>query len=80
MVSSRRESTAHHLVAFGQRVRDLREAAGLSQEALAYKAGLQPAALSQIESGQRDPQISALWMLAEALQIPPASMIEDPKS
>ena len=76
MASGRRDQAAPHLAAFGRRVRELRLAAGLTQEALAHMAELQPAAVSLIESGQRDVQMSALWMLAGALGVPATRLIE----
>lgn len=39
-------------------------------------AELQPAAVSLIESGQRDVQMSALWVLAGALGVPATRLIE----
>jgi len=63
----RRDSTRHHLVAFGRHVRSLREARGLSQERLAEAAGVHRAVVGFIERAERDIGISHLWPLAAAL-------------
>jgi transcriptional regulator with XRE-family HTH domain len=58
------------LPAIGQRVRQLREAAGMSQQALAVAAGLSMSVVAQLEQGQReDPRISTVAALARALGV-----------
>ncbi len=53
---------------FGERLRRLREAAGLSQEELASRAGLSPKAISLLERGQRKrPYPHTVRSLADAL-------------
>ena len=54
----------------GRRIRELREAADLSQEALAAKAGIGRAALARIEKGQYSPRYGTLVALAGALGVP----------
>jgi len=54
---------------FGQRPRQLRKAAGWSQEDLALKCGVNPNTISSLELGQRDPQPATIAMLAKALGI-----------
>jgi predicted ATPase/DNA-binding XRE family transcriptional regulator len=55
---------------FGSLLRELRCAAGLSQEALAERARLSPGAISTLERGaRRGPQHQTLALLAEALQL-----------
>lgn len=46
-----------------------RKAVGLSQSALAEKAGVRAATLSDIETGKIDPRISTMKALAEALGV-----------
>jgi DNA-binding CsgD family transcriptional regulator/transcriptional regulator with XRE-family HTH domain len=59
--------------AFGEVLRRSRVRAGLSQEALAERAGLAPAAVSALERGvRRRPYPHTLAALAEALELPPA--------
>jgi transcriptional regulator with XRE-family HTH domain len=52
---------------FADRLRTLREAAGLSQYALAAKAGVGRAALSRLEMGDRLPSWDTAVSLAGAL-------------
>jgi len=55
---------------FGARLRGLREAAGLTQEELALRAGLSPDAVSRLERGQRRrPYPHTVRALAEALNL-----------
>lgn len=54
--------------AFPERLHDLREQRGLSQEALAKRCGLQPTAISHFETGTRKPSFDNLRRLADALE------------
>lgn len=54
---------------FGQRVRELRQAAGLSQEALAERAGLHRTYVGGIERGERNVSILNILQLSRALRI-----------
>jgi len=55
---------------FANRLRNYREAAGLSQEALAERAGLSARGVSDLERGlSRAPRLDTLSRLAEALQL-----------
>lgn len=54
---------------FKDRLRRAREARGLSQVDLAAKTGLQPAAVSHFETGQRSPSFENLRKLADALSL-----------
>ena len=54
---------------FGERVKDLRKQKGMTQERLAEKAGITPAALSQIEKGARVPTIPVLHRIARVLGV-----------
>ena len=54
---------------FGYRVRELREAKGLSQEELAFKAGVHRTYLGGIERGERNPSLKNISLIANALGI-----------
>ena len=54
-------------IAFGRVLKALREEAGLSQEAFALLAGLDRTTPSLYERGIRQPTLTYLFMLAEAL-------------
>jgi transcriptional regulator with XRE-family HTH domain len=50
-------------------LRRLREERGLSQEALAYQAGLTAGSLARIELGQASPAWSTVRQIARALDV-----------
>ena len=54
--------------AIGRRVRELRTAAGLSQERLAEHAGLHRNYIGSIERGERDVGVGSLARIAAALR------------
>lgn len=55
---------------FGERLRSLRDAAGLSQERLAHEAGLDRTYVSGIERGIRNPSLQNIGKLARAMRVP----------
>ncbi|MEU5667076.1 helix-turn-helix domain-containing protein [Streptomyces longwoodensis] len=57
-------SGADDVTAVAPRLRDLRRRAGLTLEAAARSAGLSPAHLSRLETGQRQPSLPMLLALA----------------
>lgn len=59
---------------FGLRVRELREAAGLSQEAFAYKNGFARSYMSKIERGRANVALDAIARLAHALGVEPGEL------
>ena len=60
---------------FGQRVRELRIAAGLSQEELAERAGLHRTYVGGIERGERNVGVLNLLQLARALKVRPGELL-----
>lgn len=56
-------------------LRRLREARGLSQEALALTADMDPAEVRRIETCKRDPGVRVLTRLAEALDAAPGDLL-----
>ncbi|WP_118988119.1 helix-turn-helix domain-containing protein [Photorhabdus sp. CRCIA-P01] len=54
---------------FGQRVRYIRIASGMSQEAFADKCGLDRTYISGIERGVRNPTLEVINVIASGLQI-----------
>ena len=67
--TSRQSTGPYH--AFGDLLRRYREAAGLSQEVLAERAGLSSRGLLYLERGKHRPYPSTLVRLAEALALAP---------
>jgi transcriptional regulator with XRE-family HTH domain len=64
------------LAAFGLRLRQQREAKGLTQERLAEKANLDQTYISGIERGLRNPGIKNVVRLARALGISAPQLLE----
>jgi transcriptional regulator with XRE-family HTH domain len=60
----------------GENVRRLRNAKGLSQEALALDAGMKRSYLSDLERGTRNPSVRALGRLADALKVEPEELVK----
>ena len=60
---------------FGAVIRKRREAAGVSQEALADQAGLHRTYISLLERGQRNPSLGVIHALAEELDTTMASLV-----
>ena len=60
---------------FGKRVRELRLAAGLTQEKLAHDAAIDLTYLGGIERGRRNPTLLVIVRLSEALDLPPHALL-----
>jgi DNA-binding CsgD family transcriptional regulator/transcriptional regulator with XRE-family HTH domain/predicted Ser/Thr protein kinase len=74
--TSRRAMAAEQPVPFGALLRRYREAAGLSQEDLAQRAGLTAAAIGALERGERKrPYPHTLQLLARALDLDDAHRV-----
>lgn len=65
---------------FGARLRTVRKVAGISQEALAAKAGVARNFISMIENGQRNVTIATVQKLAKALGCRMAHLMPDAES
>lgn len=66
-----------HRAAFGERIRELRHAAGLSQEDLAEASGLHRTYISSLERGQRNVGLDNIHVLAEALGVSASNLLGD---
>lgn len=62
--------------AFGERVRERREALGLSQEALAAKSGVHWTFLGQVERGRRNLSLHNLLKIARGLGVDPGELVQ----
>ncbi len=63
--------------AFGQAVRDRRRKLGLSQEELAWRAGLNRSYVTDVERGARNPSLATIDRLSQALQTPLSTLLHD---
>jgi transcriptional regulator with XRE-family HTH domain len=64
---------------FAARLKELREAAGLTQDQLAAKAGLHIMGIGKLEQGTRKPAWDTVVALSEALNVPCQAFLEEPK-
>ena len=72
MSSEVRRSERRHgfqLDSFGERVRELRQQKGLSQNSLAARAGLDRTYLSEIERGRKNLSLVKIVKIATALEV-----------
>ncbi|MFZ5898761.1 MAG: transcriptional repressor LexA [Bacillota bacterium] len=60
----------------GANIRQARERFGISQRRLAARTGLSSQFISDIERGRTPPSIKTLKLIADALNVPPAVLIE----
>ncbi len=60
---------------FGRMLQELRTERGLSQEKLGFESNYHRTYISQLERGQKNPSLKAIFRLAEALGITPSDMI-----
>lgn len=63
------------LVAFGEKVRQIRKQKGLSQEALADLAGIDRSYMGHIERGDQNITLTKIHQIADALVIPVVNLI-----
>ena len=64
-------------VQMGQRIRELRTDRQMNQEELAFKAGISPAHLGQIERATKNPTIDTISRIASALSVPITELFSD---
>jgi transcriptional regulator with XRE-family HTH domain len=60
--------------AFGQAIRELREERGISQEAFALKSGIDRSHYGGMERGERNPSLTSIIKIANALDVPPSEI------
>ncbi|MDF9878222.1 transcriptional regulator with XRE-family HTH domain [Cellulosimicrobium cellulans] len=65
------------LLTLGRRLRHFRTTRGLTLDALGDAVGTAPSLLSMIENGRREPRLSLLQHLAQALDVPLTDLLTD---
>lgn len=65
------------LVTLGQRIRHFRGAAGLTLDQLGERVGVAGSQLSLMENGRREPRVTLLTSIAEALGVTLADLLEE---
>ena len=59
----------------GRRIRDARLDADLTQETVAHQSGLARTSITNIEMGNQQPTIHALWRIADAVHKSPCELL-----
>lgn len=59
----------------GKELKAVREAAGMSQERLAFEAGVHRTYISLLERDKRSPTLNLLFRICKALNIPAAEFV-----
>lgn len=67
---------SHVSQVFGKELKRVREASGLSQEALALDADLDRSYLSKLERGIRQPTITVIFKLCDSLSYEPDKLVK----
>ncbi|WP_287762193.1 helix-turn-helix domain-containing protein [Acidiphilium sp.] len=62
---------------FGDNLRRFRTQAGLSQEAVAERMGVDRAYVSSMERGQQNVTLLTLWHTAQALGVKPVDLLDE---
>ncbi len=70
--------TRRHRFEFGERLRELRAQAGLTQAQVAERAAIERAFYVRLETGRHSMLIDRVWDLAAALEVPPSALFEPP--
>ena len=65
-----------YLISFGQRIRELRQQTGLSQEKFALKIGMDRTYFSSVEAGKRNISLINIRKIADGLDISVHSLFE----
>jgi transcriptional regulator with XRE-family HTH domain len=67
----------NYLIKFGQRIRELRQKTGLSQEKFALMIGMDRTYFSSVESGKRNISLLNIKKIADGLEITVDKLFEN---
>ena len=59
----------------GEELRNAREAAGLTQEKLAFAAGVDRTYISQLEHDKKSPTLDVLFRVCDAIGVPASELV-----
>lgn len=62
---------------FGDRVRELRQAHGMTQEKLAEYLNVHPSYPGQLERGERSPSLQTIEKLSTTFHLPPSELLSE---
>ena len=68
------QEPSEYIRAFGQNLKKIRSEKNLSQEELAYKAGLTLSQIGRIERGVINTSIRTVYIISKALEIRPGAL------
>jgi len=63
-------------IRFGNKLREIRKQAGISQEKLGFKAGLHRTYIGSIERGEQSISVDNVYKLAKALRVKPRVLFD----
>jgi transcriptional regulator with XRE-family HTH domain len=69
------DDPSDHRYIFGRVLRRVRRERELSQDALAYLAGMASKHVSELERGRKEPRLGTLVQLADALGMPSSELL-----
>jgi transcriptional regulator with XRE-family HTH domain len=72
-----RRGAATALRKLGARIRELRKERGMSQEALAFDAGVAVNSIATIERGEANPSVAVLVAISRVLKVKLRDLVED---
>lgn len=70
-----KRSNEHLVIAFADALREARQAAGMTQEDLAERADVSVRFISFLETGKRQPSLSAIAAVSAGLGVPMSSLV-----
>ena len=70
------ETLSNINLVFGQKLRQARKEANITQEELAFKAGFDRTYISLLERGQRSPSLVNVFRLCSVLNTTPGSLLD----
>jgi len=77
MATGRRRAAAQALKKLGARIRQLRMERDMSQEALAFDAGVAVNSIATIERGEANPSVAVLLAISRVLKVKLRDLVDD---